>query len=726
MKVCVICCLLLFVPSAGAEEVSVPLEGLWRYSAEGIDYGKEWLEDDFDDSAWLEGEGPIGYGYGNLGLVTMVSVPVPRPPTMYFRREFSLTPEQLADPNGFLSFRTRFDDGIVLHINGVEVWRDRMPDGDVTFSTFASRAAGGATSLNYQKFAYSLAGHLQLNGKNSLAVELHNASSGSSDSHFDLRMSFDAVYFGNVRPATGIDFEDSDGATLHRQRLSYRGLDYGRWSAYKFFEMEHVDRMSTSDVAFGSKVLRFPDSSESTLQTAQVDVRNFTNVTVSIDLATEVANGGLVEDDHLSVDIFSMSEMGFYYVRIPWLMTDMPMASGEPLLPESAESRVLVPLSAGELDPGWYLPNFDDSGWMLASGVIGYEEVPGTISYESVIQTDLGASMQGKNTSAFVRIPFHVAEPDELLPLILKLRVDDGFVVWLNGVRIVSSNAPEELSWNSAANGMIIDLKALEGEIHEISSNKSLLRSGENVLAVQAMNASLSSSDFLCGVSLFSYDPNSESPPSMFSLRSEDGTMTHFVTPPGLIPDDARSVLVRVVADLDSGNTIVYADNICISGDVVEPDSLDALAEKSGVPLSVEGDFDGDGIGDFTEYALGGDPLRSGGTSLPQFFQDGFGYGYFSYRQLQGDRSGDVDRGVRVRDVRYLTQFSTDAVNWRDGLGEPLFFAVSDDGETVLLRTRRPVLLEERVGLFRLRLEKIEMARGVSRQADPFAVELRE
>ncbi len=70
-----------------------------------------------------------------------------------------------------------------------------------------------------------------------------------------------------------------------------------------------------------------------------------------------------------------------------------------------------------------------------------------------LIGTDIEGAMRGINASAYVRIPFEVAEPDALESLTLEMRYDDGFIAYLNGEEVARRNAPDVASWDSSALG---------------------------------------------------------------------------------------------------------------------------------------------------------------------------------------------------------------------------------------------------------------------------------
>ena len=61
--------------------------------------------------------------------------------TTYFRRSF---PVNNAATVTQLSVRLLRDDGAIVYLNDVEVFRSNMPEGEITFGTFASEVVSGA------------------------------------------------------------------------------------------------------------------------------------------------------------------------------------------------------------------------------------------------------------------------------------------------------------------------------------------------------------------------------------------------------------------------------------------------------------------------------------------------------------------------------------------------------------------------------------------------------
>jgi CotH protein/lamin tail-like protein/chitobiase/beta-hexosaminidase-like protein len=170
------------------------------------------------------------------------------------------------------------------------------------------------------------------------------------------------------------------------------------------------------------------------------------------------------------------------------------------LVSEGAPKKVLVPTNS--VDDTWRGdPAFDDTAWISGTGGVGYERSTG---YEQFFDIDLADQMYGRNAGCYIRIPFDLAPEDleDAGGLTLKMRYDDGFIAYLNGVeiqRVMFDGAP---SWNSRATTSHSDLDAIDLETFYVSDSIDQLRLGENILAIHGLNAGATSSDFLISVEL--------------------------------------------------------------------------------------------------------------------------------------------------------------------------------------------------------------------------------
>lgn len=183
-----------------------------------------------------------------------------------------------------------------------------------------------------------------------------------------------------------------------------------------------------------------------------------------------------------------------------------PRSSGQPttvLVPESAAKRAWVPTAAAG---AWTVPGYNDSAWLSGSGGVGFERSPGdALNYTSLIGLDVESAMFAVNATCYVRIPFTVdaADLDALTGLSLNVRYDDAFVAYLNGHEVArSAYVPSPLAWNSAATNYREDSLAVAFEAFDVSAGLGYLVAGDNVLAIQALNSSSTSSDFLISAEL--------------------------------------------------------------------------------------------------------------------------------------------------------------------------------------------------------------------------------
>ncbi len=156
---------------------------------------------------------------------------------------------------------------------------------------------------------------------------------------------------------------------------------------------------------------------------------------------------------------------------------------------ESGESQLLQRgaswafLSLGTT-PGsdWTTLGFDQSSWATGVGEFGY----GDGDEDTVISP--------KGVTHYFRTKFSVSDPTNLTSATLRLLVDDGAVVHLNGSELTRTNMPSGPVTNDtvAAAGVF---GTSEMTYQSIALPVSSLRPGPNQLAIEVHNASASSSD---------------------------------------------------------------------------------------------------------------------------------------------------------------------------------------------------------------------------------------
>lgn len=142
----------------------------------------------------------------------------------------------------------------------------------------------------------------------------------------------------------------------------------------------------------------------------------------------------------------------------------------------------------------WRYGNFDDSAWASGPSELGYGDSPATtVSY--------GPSATNKYRTTYFRHKFTVADPGALNNLVLKLLVDDGCVVYLNGTEVVRRNmAAGDVNYQTLANTGVSG--TAESTFYNYAIPKSALLAGDNQLAVEVHQATVDSSDLSLDLSL--------------------------------------------------------------------------------------------------------------------------------------------------------------------------------------------------------------------------------
>ena len=150
---------------------------VWKYDQNEAnnDLGTAWRELDYDDNDWLEGPGPFGI---NTGDVFATPWTTKDRFTYYLRREFQF---DAAFSSATLNLDAIVDDGLVVYLNGQEIYRFNMPTGEINFETPAEGGREWDDTDPVAEVDNADITAILRNGVNVLAVEVHNRTQGSSD-----------------------------------------------------------------------------------------------------------------------------------------------------------------------------------------------------------------------------------------------------------------------------------------------------------------------------------------------------------------------------------------------------------------------------------------------------------------------------------------------------------------------------------------------------------------
>lgn len=192
----------------------------------------------------------------------------------------------------------------------------------------------------------------------------------------------------------------------------------------------------------------------------------------------------------------------------------------------------------------WRATSYNDAPWFTGQAGIGYND-PG-------VMTTL-TDMQGANgyRSVYFRKPFTVPADDIPDQLRLRVRVDDGCVIWINGSPVHRINVADgQLPYNYLA---LENHEAVWEEV-TLENAGAYLFGGTNVIAVHAFNTTQGSSDFSMDLELSSGGGTSgglPTPGATNSVRSAPTDIPPAIrqvihTPTTPAPNQAVTITARI------------------------------------------------------------------------------------------------------------------------------------------------------------------------------------
>ncbi|MBN2272145.1 MAG: lamin tail domain-containing protein, partial [Sedimentisphaerales bacterium] len=161
-----------------------------------------------------------------------------------------------------------------------------------------------------------------------------------------------------------------------------------------------------------------------------------------------------------------------------------------------------------DLGSDWYV-DVDDTGWAEGDAELGYGDGTETTPIGYLV-TNPGTPEEGKNITTYFTHSFNVADVSKYSALSLRIRRDDGAVVYLNEQEIARSNMPEGTvgyTTQAASNvygtdsgGSDVETLYYGGRIYDNDDDFTnidigYLQNGENVLAVEIHQYQINGSD---------------------------------------------------------------------------------------------------------------------------------------------------------------------------------------------------------------------------------------
>lgn len=421
----------------------------WKYLDNGSDQGTSWIAPAFNDSSWASG--PAQLGYGDDGEVTTISYggnSANKHITYYFRHSFNVA-SPAAWTNLLLSVRR--DDGIIVYLNGTEVYRNNMPAGAVTYTTPASDTASDDGD---DWLSANVSNSLLVAGANVIAAEVHQESPGSSDVTFALKLEAESV--SSIQR----------GATVYIASPS-----------------DHSTYTSPATVIIGANANSTPNA----VTSVEIYAGNTLLVTDSTPPYAAVFSNPALGSHVLRA--VSVDSGGIRRTSAPVNITvsaPVPAPISLSLIPTGSVWRYFCQNVGAPA--GWQNINFADGTWSSGPARLGF-------GGSGLSTTFNGGPSGARYSAAYFRRAFVLEDPSATTNLNVVLARDDGAVVYLNGAEVLRHNIQNgiavtysTLATNAPDNGntyFSFDIP-VSGVVH-----------GTNVVAVEVHQTSVTSSDMV-------------------------------------------------------------------------------------------------------------------------------------------------------------------------------------------------------------------------------------
>ncbi len=488
-------------------------DGDWRYLDDGSDQGTAWRATAFDDSSWSSGNAELGFGDGDENTTINDVSQI----TNYFRKAFTVTPSQAAE--ALLTLNAKRDDGMVVYVNGTEVWRDYMPTGTINYNTQATTYVPDDgddwQTLNIPNVLVA--------GTNVIAVEIHQNSPTSSDVSFNFDISVST-------PIATIDTFGPNGSWRYLDDGSNQGT---AWRASAFDD---------SSWNFGYAELGFGDGDEATVVANVNQMTTYFRKTVNVS-ADEASMARMILDltyDDGAVVYINGTEV--WRVNMPGgtinyltasssdsgdnatasITLANTLISGDNVIAVEIHQRTSTSSDISfnfdiELDdtiiyangPWYYLDDGTNQGtawqtadvtpsganWASGNAELGYGDGDETtvVSY--------GPSSSNKYPTTYFRKTVNVSASQAAnSTLTMKAIRDDGMVVYINGAEVWRDGMPTTFDYLTYAN---VTIGGADESTWITSKILNVLNAGINEIAVEIHQTNASSSDLSFNFEMF-------------------------------------------------------------------------------------------------------------------------------------------------------------------------------------------------------------------------------
>jgi hypothetical protein len=512
-----------------------PVPGL-----DALDLGTDWRQPGYNTDSW--GTGPAAFVFDLTGQ----TFPVPRGTTLsagkiitYFRYRFDYPGDAMG---GWIRLRHLVDDGAVFYLNGQEIRRFNLPEGPVDFSTPAPVSIGNAGIVEEEEF-FSSALH---SGPNVLAVELHQTSTNDLDAAFAAELNVAAPSLANgpvyiTEPPLDQTVVEGQPATFEFQAMGVRSLQWFRNGEPVSGATNAVWQLPATPLDFDQAVIQVRVSnaessqlSEEAIMTVLPDMEPPTlesaylrDGLIQVTFSEPVEAGSATSLDHFSLVSQAGEPLAITGVELVGDNAVLLSTSSQPAVGDvvrvqgvTDNSRAknlilsgngaslgaldvpLVPIDATwlynqpgyDLGPNWWNSDYEDSSWPSGPALLGHEIAP----LPEPIRTALELPSSVDEVTSYFRTRFHYPVESASTDLRIRHIIDDGVVVYLNGMEIYRLGVIEGQNYQSFASRSVGNAVSEGPFLVTVNS----LHQGENVLAAELHQASVANSDVVFGLEL--------------------------------------------------------------------------------------------------------------------------------------------------------------------------------------------------------------------------------
>jgi hypothetical protein len=240
----------------------------------------------------------------------------------------------------------------------------------------------------------------------------------------------------------------------------------------------------------------------------------------------------------------------------------------------------------GNMPAGWNTTAFTDAAWSQGAAQLGYGE-----GDEQTI-VSFGSNPGNKFATTYFRKTFTVADTVGLTNLSGNILVDDGAVLYLNGIEMIRTNMPGgTISYSTVAlNG------AVEGSYTQFTIPKGLIKPGSNVLAVEVHQNNAGSSDLSFNLELSTVRLGEETIETSATPLQLDTAYTNISYEAYFEP--SGTIINGIIINEISSSPSDLLDNAGEAEDWIE------LYNASSQPVNLAGLYVTDALNNRTKYQL--------------------------------------------------------------------------------------------------------------------------